>query len=223
MRHDISKVLVPPAASMTASAPRPSAASRTAASIFPISKTLASSALSANPLHFASSRRCASMSIAMIRAGFARRAHIMVARLAGPAPMTATVEPGSISAIFAPHQPVAKISPRNRASSSSTPSGMGAHVLSAKGTRMNSAWQPSIRQPSSQLPWMQLFTHPRRQKKHSRALCGVRPPREFDDAFAPRKPAVRRFFPHCPVLLSCRFVFDFLSKRWVTFPRVALC
>ena len=27
----------------------------------------------------------------------------------------------------------------------------------------------------------------------------------------------------CPVLLSCRFVFDFLSKRWVTFPRVALC
>lgn len=25
------------------------------------------------------------------------------------------------------------------------------------------------------------------------------------------------------VPLSCRFVFDFLSKRWVTFPRVALC
>lgn len=55
------------------------------------------------------------------------------------------------------------------------------------------------------------------------ASCGVQPPCAFNGAFAPRKPAVRRFFPHCPVLLSCRFVFDFLSKRWVTFPRVALC
>lgn len=41
--------------------------------------------------------------------------------------------------------------------------------------------------------------------------------------FAIRKLSVCRFFPHCPVLLSCRFVFDFLSKRWVTFPRIALC
>lgn len=31
------------------------------------------------------------------------------------------------------------------------------------------------------------------------------------------------FSQHFPVPLSCRFVFDFLSKRWVTFPRVALC
>ena len=33
----------------------------------------------------------------------------------------------------------------------------------------------------------------------------------------------RRSSPHFPVPLSCRFVFDFLSKRRVTFPRVALC
>lgn len=31
------------------------------------------------------------------------------------------------------------------------------------------------------------------------------------------------FSPHFPVPLSCRFVFDFLSKRQVAFPRVALC
>lgn len=48
-------------------------------------------------------------------------------------------------------------------------------------------------------------------------------PCAFNGVFAIRKLSVRRFFPHCPVLLSCRFVFDFLSKRWVTFPRVALC
>ena len=41
--------------------------------------------------------------------------------------------------------------------------------------------------------------------------------------FRVRKLSVRRFFPHYSVPLSCRFVFDFLSKRWVTFPRVALC
>ena len=33
----------------------------------------------------------------------------------------------------------------------------------------------------------------------------------------------RRSSPLFPVPLSCRFVFDFLSKRWVTFLRVALC
>ena len=53
--------------------------------------------------------------------------------------------------------------------------------------------------------------------------CGVRLPCTFNGAFAIRKLSVRRFFPHCSVPLSCRFVFDFLSKRWVTFPRVALC
>lgn len=53
--------------------------------------------------------------------------------------------------------------------------------------------------------------------------CGVRLPCAFNGAFAIRKLSVRRFFPHCSVPLSCRFVFDFLSKRWVTFPRVALC
>ena len=52
---------------------------------------------------------------------------------------------------------------------------------------------------------------------------GVRLPCAFNGAFAIRKLSVRRFFPHCSVPLSCRFVFDFLSKRWVTFPRVALC
>ena len=48
-------------------------------------------------------------------------------------------------------------------------------------------------------------------------------PCAFNGAFAIRKLSVRRFFPHCSVPLSCRFVFDFLSKRRVTFPRVALC
>ena len=33
----------------------------------------------------------------------------------------------------------------------------------------------------------------------------------------------RRSSPYYLVPLSCRFVFDFLSKRWVTFPRVPLC
>lgn len=55
------------------------------------------------------------------------------------------------------------------------------------------------------------------------ASCGVRLPCAFNGAFVIRKLSVRRFFPHCSVPLSCRFVFDFLSKRWVTFPRVALC
>ena len=55
------------------------------------------------------------------------------------------------------------------------------------------------------------------------ASCGVQPPCAFNGVSATRKLSVCRFFSHCSVPLSCRFVFDFLSKRWVTFPRVALC
>ena len=56
------------------------------------------------------------------------------------------------------------------------------------------------------------------------ASCGVQSPCAFNGVSVlivslPRAPLLS----HCSVPLSCRFVFDFLSKRRVTFPRVALC
>ena len=174
MRHDISKVLVPPAASMTASAPRPSAASRTAASIFPHIQTLASSALSA----ILAFRQFKALRVDVNRddsRGFRETG----AHHGGQTHRSRSDDGHGGAGLdfcdFCTSPTGRQNIAQEQGSSSSTPSGMGAHVLSAKGTRMNSAWQPSIRQPSSQPPWMQLFTHPRWQKKHSRASCGVRP------------------------------------------------
>ena len=87
----------------------------------------------------------------------------MVARPTGPAPITATAEPGSIWAMSTPQWPVATMSPRKSAASSVTSAGMTTHVRSAYGTRTSSAWQPSAQQPSSQPPSTQLFTQPRSQ------------------------------------------------------------
>ena len=95
----------------------------------------------------------------------ARAQHIPV----GPAPMTRTSLPSSISAIFAAHHPVARMSPASTAPVSLTPSGMTVRPVSACGTRTYSACMPSMRQPIAQPPSgrMQLFTLPRPQKKHS--------------------------------------------------------
>ena len=87
----------------------------------------------------------------------------------GPAPMTRTSEPSSMSAIFAAQKPVARMSPASNAALSDTPSGMTVSPQSACGTRTYSACMPSIRQPIAQPPSgrVQLLTAPRRQKKHS--------------------------------------------------------
>lgn len=59
------------------------------------------------------------------------------------------------------------MSPKKSASSSETLSGILVRPLSAKGTRTYSAWQPSMRQPSSQPPSSQLLINPCWQNQHS--------------------------------------------------------
>ena len=93
------KVSLPPAASRTASAPRPSVRRRTS---FSTSSRRGLSVTSARFCFLASSRRLSSTSMAMMRAGWYSLAHIMQQRPVGPAPITAAVSPGRISAREAP-------------------------------------------------------------------------------------------------------------------------
>ena len=78
----------------------------------------------------------------------ARAQHIPV----GPAPMTRTSLLSSISAIFAAHHPVARMSPASTAPASLTPSGMTVRPVSACGTRTSSACIPSMVQPIAHPP-----------------------------------------------------------------------
>ena len=59
---------------------------------------------------------------------------MMAIKPTGPAPITATVSPGLISARSAAKNPVARMSPTKIACSSDMPSGMASSVLSASGT-----------------------------------------------------------------------------------------
>ena len=61
---------------------------------------------------------------------------------------------------------------------------MRVNALSAKGTRTNSAWHPSMRQPSPQPPCSQLLTQPRWQKKHV--------PQNVSQFTATRSPGLKR-------------------------------
>ena len=91
------KVSLPPAASSTTSAPRPSV------QLFSTSAARGpgSTASSAQPWARASARRAGSGSTARMWAGRYSRAHIMVHRPVGPAPSTSTVSPGWIWLIWA--------------------------------------------------------------------------------------------------------------------------
>ena len=105
----------------------------------------------------------------MTRAGACRRTQSAVQYPVGPPPMMSTVSPLRIFAMPAAQYPVDSRSPVKSACSSLTPSGILTRLVSARGMRANCACPPSMRQPIDQPPsgWVQLFTQPFLQKKHS--------------------------------------------------------
>src|SRR5678815_973152 len=79
----------------------------------------------------------------------------------------ATVSPGLICPLSTPHsKPVGNISLNITIASSSTLSGMGYRLLSAKGILTYSAWVPSIRCPSIHPPLTQCEYIPFLQYSH---------------------------------------------------------
>ena len=127
-----------PTASITASAPRPPVASR----IWAIAPPSAGSIVSA-PMRSACSRRWATGSTASTRAGEYSSADRRAQIPTGPRPMTATVEPGAMSARRAPMKPVGRMSVSRTACSSPMDSGITRTDVSAAGTATSSAWPPA--------------------------------------------------------------------------------
>ena len=121
-------VSLPPATSITTSAPRPSVTDRMN-STGSCSGTRTVS--SARPWALAKSRRSSSTSTMTILAGFFARTHIAVQSPVGPAPMMATVSPSETSPMSAAQYPVDSRSPVKSACSSETWSGMWVRPLSA--------------------------------------------------------------------------------------------
>ncbi len=96
--------------------------------------------------------RSGTLSTPMIVVAPLSRAFAVAHSSTGPCANTATVSPMRMRPLSAPLKPVDMMSGHISACSSLRPSGTGARLAIASGTRTYSAWQPSIVLPKRQPP-----------------------------------------------------------------------